>query len=131
MQQTKDTNTGSRNIGAREVSRVLSRNTNKRSRISLADCPGPKRQSRRIAIREVESNPESSDTIESNDLQSLLTQADIPRIVDAVLNNLPDRDASLLPQNPLQRTDLQELRVFIYICYVIRYIPPPPFPFRP
>ena len=104
----RNTNTGSQNSGAREVSRVAGRNTNKRSRVSSADSPGPRIQSRRIATREVESNPESSGTIESNDPQSLLTQADIPRIVDAVLSNLPDRDASLLPQDPPQQTDLQE-----------------------
>ena len=104
----RNTNTGSRNIGAREVSRVPGPNTNKRSRVSSADSPGPRRQSRCIATREIEPNPESSDTIESNDPRSLLTEADIPRIVDAVLNHLPDRDASLLPQDPPQWTDLEE-----------------------
>ena len=72
------------------------------------DSPGPGRQSRRTGTREAEPNPESSDTIELNDPQSLLTQADIPKIVDAALNNLPDRDASLPPQDPSQWTDLQE-----------------------
>ena len=100
----RNANTGSRNIDACKVDSI-GQNTNKRSHVSSANSPGPRRQSRRIATREAESNPESSDTIELNDLQSLLTQADIPRIVDAVLSNLPDRDALLLPQDPPQQTD--------------------------
>ena len=104
----RNTNTGSRNIGVHKVSSVAGRNTNKRLCISLANSPGPRRQSRHIATREVESNPELSDTIELNDPRSLLTQADIPRIVDAVLNSLPNREASLPPQDPPQQTDLQE-----------------------
>ena len=68
----RNTNTGGRNIGAHEVSRVAGRNTNRCSHVSSADSPGPRRQNRRIATREVESNPESSDTIESNDPRSLL-----------------------------------------------------------
>ena len=88
---------------------VANRSTRKRAHEPSTNNQAPRRQRTRISAQNVPDVHESQqpDTSESEldtnqEDQNLLTQADIPRIIEAVMSNLSVQDTSPPPPDPPQ-----------------------------